>query len=118
MCCGATRSVSKPPPNTKKSCCAAASRRSSMHRGIRPFDGLPIMRLFGLFLTIFSVLLFLASNPELHGPILFVLFFVLLGSMHYLLWGRAMVRAVEREASVPADGVTDPFPAPANPDPY
>jgi hypothetical protein len=50
------------------------------------------------FLSVCSFLLFVASYPELQGPLVIVLFFVAVGCMHYLVWGRAMTRAVRAEA--------------------
>ena len=50
------------------------------------------------FLSVCSFLLFVASYPELQGPLAIVLFFVTVGFMHYLLWGRAMSRALRVES--------------------
>src|SRR5438034_240709 len=62
------------------------------------------------FLSVCSFLLFVASYPELQGPLVIVLFFVAVGCMHYLLWGRAMSRAIRAEAAQglePADSTTE-----------
>jgi hypothetical protein len=62
------------------------------------------------FLSICSFLLFVASYPELQGPLAIVLFFVAVGCMHYLVWGRAMSRAIRAEAVQsldPAESTTD-----------
>ena len=60
------------------------------------------------FLSVCSFLLFVASYPELQGPLAIILFFVAVGCMHYLLWGRAMSRALRAEAVLEsADSTTE-----------
>lgn len=65
-------------------------------------------------LSIISFLLFVASYPELQGPLVIVLFFTILGFMHYLLWGRAMTRQLQAAAEPQAP--VDEFASRPDPD--
>ena len=50
------------------------------------------------FFMVCSFLLFIVNYPELHGLLAILLFFIAMGSVHYLLWGRAMTRALRAES--------------------
>jgi len=62
------------------------------------------------FLSVCSFLLFIVSYPELQGPLAIVLFFVIVGFVHYLLWGRALSRAVHAESVQSLNHTDDAFP--------
>jgi hypothetical protein len=50
------------------------------------------------FFTVCSFLFFIVNYPELHGLLAILLFFVAFGFLHYVLWGRAMTRALRAES--------------------
>jgi hypothetical protein len=50
------------------------------------------------FFSVCSFLLFVVSYPELHGLLAILLFFIAIGFLHYVVWGRAMTRALQAES--------------------
>jgi hypothetical protein len=72
------------------------------------------MQLLRRVLSALSLVIFIAGFPELRGPLLIILFFVIVGTIHYLLWGRSMSRRLCEPN--PSDEPLDEFAPRPDPD--
>ncbi len=57
-----------------------------------------MFQMLRILLGVLSFGLFVANNPEARFFLALLLFFVFLGYMHYVLWGRSLAQEVQNNA--------------------